>query len=232
MSPDRYDRGSSRSRRSAWGHWVPLAITLTVATVGVAAWAWSQRKDGEEEQQNEEPDLDYENADYGDNPPYGATTRDAPGLDKPRRPDQETHGITPAEAELAGPSWGARMSGALRRTPSPQHFFDSTGKTVAAGVAAAGAAMGKALASIREEDKDAYNPWSEEADAKKDRAPGSVVSGKKRKTVAIVVSADNQLPDVQDDGFTEHAVSMRAHCVSSVADDVYIVNSVPHPPPQ
>ena len=62
------------------------------------------------------------------------------------------------------------MSGALRRTPSPQQFFDSAGKTVAAGMAAAGAAVGSALAAIREEDKGAYadhETWSEEADAKK-----------------------------------------------------------------
>ena len=98
------------------------------------------------------------------------------------------------------------MSGALRRTPSPQQFLDSTGKTVAAGVAAAGAAMGKALASIREEDKAyAENPWSEEADAKKDRGP---VSGdKRRKTVAIVVSADTKISDADADGNHELAVS-------------------------
>jgi hypothetical protein len=98
------------------------------------------------------------------------------------------------------------MSGALRRTPSPQQFFDSTGKTVAAGVAAAGAAVGKALASIREEDKAyAENPWQEEADAKKDRGPAS--SGRRRKTVAIVVSADAEVSDLNDDGTHELAVS-------------------------
>lgn len=97
------------------------------------------------------------------------------------------------------------MSGALRRTPSPQQFFDSAGKTVAAGAAAAGAVMGKALASIREEDKHygESNPWSEEADAKKDRSVPS--SGKRRKTVAIVVSADGRSTETHDDGFQEHA---------------------------
>lgn len=181
MSPDRFDSGS-RSRRNVWSHWVPLAATLTIATVGVAAWAWSQRKTSEDE--DLPSGLDYDNsAEY------------ASQDDRPEDNDQ-TYGVE------AGPSegWGAKMSGALRRTPSPQHFIDSTGKTVAAGFAAAGAAMGKALASIREEDKFESNPWSEEADAKRERAP--VSSNKRRKTVVIVVSANSQFAD--DD--YEHAV--------------------------
>lgn len=208
MSPDRYDRGSSR--RGVWTHWVPLAVTLTVATAGLAAWVLSQRKDDEEGEASfdHEPGLDYENADYGDNPPYGATNRD-PRLDRPPpRPDNESYGVGPGASDVSAPGWGARMSGALRRTPSPQQFFDSTSKTVTAGVAAAGAAVGKALASIREEDKDkpgyVENPWSEEADAKKERAP--LVAGKRRRTVAIVVSADAHIGDSDEDGSHEIAV--------------------------
>ena len=209
MAPDRYDRGSSR--RGVWSHWVPLAITVTVATAGLAAWVWSQRKDGDEDHgdydhEPHEPGLDYENADYGDNPPYGSTSRDQ----RPDRPARQADGgySTQHDAQLdsSAPTWGARMSGALRRTPSPQQFLDSTGKTVAAGVAAAGAAMGKALASIREEDKQyGENPWSEEADAKRERAP--IVYDKKRKTVAVVVSADAKISDhAEDDGTHELAV--------------------------
>ena len=68
------------------------------------------------------------------------------------------------------------MSGALRRTPSPHQLLGNAGKTVAAGVAAAGAAVGSALASIREDDKNAYadhETWSEEADAKKTKPAGA-----------------------------------------------------------
>lgn len=211
MSPD---HGSSRSRRGVWSHWVPLAVTLTVATVGVAAWVWSQRKDEDEEAEHVSG-LDYANADYGaDNRAQGS--RDI-GPEKPPRPDEQSQGIAPGEEEVAGSGWGFR--GALRRTPSPQQFFDSTGKTVAAGVAAASAAMGKALASIREEDKSPYsgesNPWSEEADAKEEQerqppapaSPSAISGGKKRKTVAIVVSADAQSSFEDEDGFHEHAVS-------------------------
>lgn len=215
MSPDRYD---SR-RRGVWSHWVPLVVTLTVATAGVAAWAWSQRKEAEEENDHE-PGLDYENADYGDNPPYGATTRDDRPSQPPARPhpppgDHESYGVgTAAPSDVSG-GWGTRMmSGALRRTPSPQQFLDNTGKSVAAGFAAAGAAMGKALASIREEDKGyAENPWSEEADAKAERAPSG--PHKDRKTVAIVVSADSPMTEGDASGYVEHAVRL-THATKSL----------------
>ncbi|KAJ4007053.1 hypothetical protein NW752_010468 [Fusarium irregulare] len=211
MSPD---HGSSRSRRGVWSHWVPLAVTLTVATVGVAAWVWSQRKDGDEE---DDRGLDYGHQPRGgDNQPYGTRdvgSRDMQGPEKPPRPDDQSHGIAHADEGANSGGWGSRVSGALRRTPSPQQFFDSTGKTVAAGVAAASAAMGKALASIREEDKsplDDTNPWQEEEDAKNERAPADTSSplvggNRRRKTVAIVVSAETGAVPEEEDGFHEHA---------------------------
>lgn len=204
-------------RRGVWSHWVPLVVTVTIASAGLVAWALTQRKAEEypaHEQEHEH--LDYENADYGDNPPYGASNRNAgpgPGPDSQSRPGynappprqgDDSYG---APAEASGSNWGARMSGALRRTPSPQQFFDSTGKTITAGVAAAGAVIGKTLASIREEDKypDDSRVWSEEADAKKDRGPAS--GDKRRRTVAVVVSADGALGHFADDDAHEHAVS-------------------------
>lgn len=202
----------SSRRRGVWNHWVPLAVTVTVATVGVAAWVWSQRKDDDHED-TEQPgafqDLDYDNADYGDNPAYGASKDGAgpktPAFDGPQ-PRSGDAGLAPVDSSSSG--WAA-----LRRTPSPQQFFDSAKRTVAAGVTAAGAAVGSALAAIREEDKSAYadhETWSEEADAKQDRAVApsqSKETNKRRKKVAIVVSADNHLDDIDADGFHEHAVS-------------------------
>jgi hypothetical protein len=220
MSSPYDQRGSSR-RRNVWGHWVPLALTVTVATVGLAAWVWSQRNN-EEEHDDSEPnvqDLDYDNADYGDNPPYGAS-RDDPNYKPPTftgsdlRPGEPGYG---APSQVSGTDsasgWGARMSGALRRTPSPQQFLEGAGKTVVAGVAAAGAAVGSALAAIREEDKNAYadhETWSEEADAKEKRPATSSQPrdpSKKRRTVVLIVSADTHVDDVDDDEFHEHGVS-------------------------
>ncbi|KAL2015154.1 hypothetical protein VTK56DRAFT_6197 [Thermocarpiscus australiensis] len=207
----------SSRRRGVWSHWVPLILTVTVATVGVAAWVWSQRKDDDHEDAEPAPDdtdLDYENADYGDNPPYGATGKGSgtenPAFDgaQPRSGDAG-YGTAAAQppVESTSTAWTA-----LRRTPSPQQFFDSARRTVAAGVTAAGAAVGSALAAIREEDKTAFNDhetWSEEADAKKDKAvaapPQSKDANKRRKKVAIVVSADSQPVHVEGEDFHEHA---------------------------
>lgn len=193
---------------------MPLAVTVTVATVGVAAWIWSQRTGDEEDEEEESRHLDYENAEYSDRPPYGAS-RDATGARGPPsfrtdpRADEVGYGTTEGGADATAPSWGARMSGALRRTPSPQHILDRAGKTVAAGVAAAGTAVGSALAAIREDDKAAFadhETWSEEADAKKEKSPAS--NNKRRKTVAIIVSADTHLDDLDEEGYHEHAVGL------------------------
>ena len=214
---DRYDRASSR-RRGVWGHWVPLALTVTVATVGLAAWVWSQRNNEDEHDEHEPAaqHLDYENADYGDNPPYGASRDDNPNpptfTGSDLKPGEPGYGTAQSQADSSS-GWGARMSGALRRTPSPQQFIEGASKTVVAGVTAAGAAVGTALAAIREEDKTAYadhETWSEEADAKEKLPTTSSQSrdpSKRRKTVAIIVSADTHIDDIDEDGFHEHAVS-------------------------
>lgn len=200
----------SRSRRrGVWSHWVPLAVTVTVATVGIAAWAWSQRQGDDEEEEHAPGDLDYENADYGDNPAYGAADRSY-GHSKA---ESATYGVTDPHLEAQqNAGWGNTMSGALRRTPSPQQFLSNAGKAVTAGVGAVGAAMGTALAAIREEDKNAYadhETWSEEAAIRREKDKQSGPSrdpSKRRKTVAIVVSADTNMDDLDEDSFHEHAV--------------------------
>lgn len=221
MSP--YDGGDrpGRRNRGAVGPWVPLIMTVAVATIGFAAWVWSERDDDEDEVDNHRRRRHDEHRDYPPPAPtystevrpgeagYGTASRSAPGEDN------------------AG--WGSRMSGALRRTPSPQQFLEGASRTVSAGITAAGAAVGNALSSIREEDKNAFKDhktWEEEAEARK--ASGSVLpataksvakaaahSGKKMR-VAVVVSADADL-DGEDDGLDyslTHAVS-RSHAFVS-----------------
>lgn len=40
--------------RSTFGYWVPLVFTVTAATIGLAAWVWSERRDDEEDSSEEE----------------------------------------------------------------------------------------------------------------------------------------------------------------------------------
>ena len=120
----------------------------------------------------------------------------------------------------------SRVHGVLRRTPSPQQLFDTMSKKTVAGVAAAGAAAGAALASIREEDKDDFgdhNRWSEEAalrrqvEAQSSQSAAAVEAQTKsfaasvrnvlshtgrRKTVAIVVSAESLTDNHHDEEAT------------------------------
>ncbi|KAI0388804.1 hypothetical protein F5Y17DRAFT_451563 [Xylariaceae sp. FL0594] len=219
---------STRSRRrGVWSHWIPLAVTVTIATVGVAAWAWSQRHTDEEETDAAPADLDYDNADYGDNPPYGANRGDQKHTaSQPPAPRGDlSTGVAEVHPEASGVAagWGAQMSGALRRTPSPQQFLSNAGRTVAAGVAGVGAAVGSALAAIREEDKNAYadhETWSEEAEARREKSPSKTSArphdaAKCRKTVVIVVSADANVDDFDDEGIHEHA-SILSHIPKNV----------------
>lgn len=239
---DPYDRGSSSRRRGVLSHWVPLLLTVTIATAGVAAWVWSQRNrdDYYEDEEDEgkttsagrplgtQPnDLDYDHADYGENPAYGAARTAGPrngggggggGINLSDATTMPTGPAGPAGPPLSAGGWSTRMSDALSATSTPHQWVGSASKAVSAGVAAASAAasaaVGGALASIREGDKDAYadhETWSEEADARKERTASTATTknspGRKRKTVAIVVAADGDVDSLDEDGFHEHAVS-------------------------
>jgi hypothetical protein len=209
FSYDRYDRHQSpSSRRSTFGYWVPLILTVTVATAGVAAWVWSERQDDDE---SDDADLSYGEEGYNKMPTPG-----------PRAYDNMSHGVVHEEEGLM-----SRVHGVMRRTPSPQQFFDSVSKKTVAGIAAAGAAAGAALASIREEDRDAYadhNRWTEEADMRRDvdaraeqsktvvetqaksfaaSVKGGPSTSTHRRTVAIVVSAESlmDMPQEEDDTY-------------------------------
>ena len=240
---------SSRGNNT-WGHWLPLAITVTIAAGGLAAWIWKERKDNEED--------DYHPGPPGSGPPppgygpgpgapgpsstYGPPPTDysgpppsnMPGGFGGPPPGQAPYGGPPEQREMQDESIMGRMSGALRRTPSPQQIFDGASKRVVAGVSAAGAAVTGALSSITEEDRPGYEDhrsWSEEADSQSGgkssrvsrRGPelvdkegnaasgasqATVKAGGKRKSVAIVVSALSDYEHDEDAGYhQEHAVS-------------------------
>lgn len=217
FSYDRYDRRQQSSRRSTFGYWVPLVVTVTVATAGVAAWIWSERKDNDDE---DDADLSYgeEGDTYRGPPPPG------------RADDTYSESIGVIREQDEG--FMARMSGAIRRTPSPQQVFDNASKKLAAGVAAAGTAFGAALGSIREEDREDYGDhsrWSEEAarrhvEAQASQSASAVGThtdsfnatlqppakpprpGSRRKTVVVVVSADSSMQEDDHGAYQEHPV--------------------------
>lgn len=199
---------SSSGRRTAWGYWIPLVLTVGIATVSIAAWIWSERNEGDDD----------------DQPPYppGPEGPPPPGYYPPSGVDYPPGAIPPGAAEYARSTGAeirqddgsviARMQGALRRTPSPQQILDGASRKVAAGMAAAGAMVGGALSSIREEqrgDFEDHSRWSEEAEARArgeiQGAPPGAVFDKKRKTVAIVVSAVPLQSEI-DDPSIGHAV--------------------------
>lgn len=240
-SYDRYERqrrqtyGAS-TRRSNLGYWLPLAFTVTAATIGLAAWIWNERRDDGDD----DYDYDYDRKDgRRDNQPPHGQGYDAVGS----RESEDLVGPGASHGEDA--SMMARMSGALRRTPSPQQLFDGASRKVAAGVAAAGAVVGGALSSIREEDKRDYEDhsrWSEEAESRNNgpsaqqgpgtrnvdptmtgvgassRQPSAVPQrhgGLKRKTVAIVVSSESSHDtggQEEIDYHQEHAVKLPHRC--------------------
>ena len=264
---ERYERTTRRSalagpRRSGLGHWIPFALTIAVATVGLAAWIWSERHEDDEEEDDVNkppkpestyppgtgsfppggyPPSGYPPGAYppGSYPPGGYPPNNYPQDSFPPPPGSfpappgygemrqgETAYGTTSQPVEGSSGYVARMSGALKRAPSPQEFFDSAARTVTAGVGAVGAVVGSALSSIREEDKNAFKDhktWSEEAESRKtgaitgaasttskaqsQRAPASA-GNVKRRTVAVVISADADGDGLDDGGdyHTEHAV--------------------------
>ena len=258
-SHSRYEtrrRQTKTTSSRTWGHWVPLAITVTVATAGIAAWIWNERKKDDDEDdyplQGPPPQGPPPGGlggpppgpGYGPGPPYREDFAPPPGgfPNAPPTgyssapPEQPPYAAALEQRAVEDEGLVSRVSGALQRTPSPQQIIDGASRRIVAGVTAAGAAVGSALASITEEDKGAYEDhsrWSEEADSQNGksrkgpelrdaeaeavvrRSQGSIKSSGKKRTVAIVISAETDHEYEEDAGYhQEHAVRMRRSPVS------------------
>ncbi|KAI4853217.1 hypothetical protein E4T44_00978 [Aureobasidium sp. EXF-8845] len=65
---DRYDtarRRQTRPGRSALGYWLPLVVTVTIATAGLAAWIWSERQhDNDDDNDNRHDDTEDDTYDH------------------------------------------------------------------------------------------------------------------------------------------------------------------------
>ena len=248
-------------------------MTVTVATIGLAAWIWSERRDDEDETSDEEhksgsvPPPGYASMSGGLPPGPGPAGFQGPPPSGPSGPGGFAG--SPMPPPPAGPGYDggarstatgmqtqdddtlvARMSGALKRTPSPQQSYDWASKKVAAGVAAAGAMVGGALNTIREGSQDGYEDherWSEEAESRDngkeirrgikrrgtadDYFSGAVempkpvaIKSRKRKSVAVVVSAvENGSDGIGEVG--QHAVSHSPYSCCGPETDTGKVNS-------
>jgi hypothetical protein len=199
-----YAPPSSTRQQGTLGYWVPLITISTIAIGGLAAWIWSERSDSEEDDrpQHDRPPRPA-TGQGGAYPTQGAQPYTGPAPGPQQNVNLPPH-EGPLPSQSAGPqgmpppvggeaasyyagrsthaqtqqqqdaSWYGQVRGAIRRTPSPQQFFDSASKQVGAAAAAAGAALG----SIIEEDKD---PYYEDDNGRRGRAgEGEVFSDHER----------------------------------------------------
>lgn len=137
---------STTGTRTVLGYWVPLTVTVTVATIGLAAWVWSERSD-----------FAYEE----DEDRHGDRERGPMAL-------EDRGGSGDAIAQAEDPGMIALVHGALRRTPSPQQIFDGASRRVVA----ARAAMGGALGAIWDGEFEDHSRWAEAAPEEVPRAVG------------------------------------------------------------
>jgi len=187
---DRYDtarRRQARPGRSALGYWLPLVVTVTIATAGLAAWIWSERQHDNDDDDNDRQD-DAEDDTY-DHP-----------LDYPEDIPQ-----TREQAPDAGDQ--GFLSRVASRTPSPQRFLDNAGQRIRSAVGLSGSS---AAGKQEERGDPAFSDnehWNEEAETKRSmRATSSShAANKPKRTVVVVLNGEEQEDAHMHD--VEHAVS-------------------------
>ncbi|KAH0268609.1 hypothetical protein KCU91_g9286, partial [Aureobasidium melanogenum] len=210
---DRYDaarRRQARPGRSALGYWLPLVVTVTIATAGLAAWIWSERQQDDDDDDNDRHDDTEDDTydhplEYPDDVPQ---SRD----DAPDAPDQ---------------GFLARMTG---RTPSPQQLFDNAGQRIRSAVGISGPST---VERQHEGPDPAFSDnehWNEEAETKRSLrpAPSSHQTNKPKRTVALVLNGEDQ--DDESTYHTEHA-SILSHLpehIDPAATNLFILIYAPN----
>ena len=170
---------SRGSNHSLLGYWVPVIVTGTIAIGGLAAWIWSERSESEEDDYPHDkpprpqtgmgapyptqgsqsytgpPPQAGQSASYatapsmGAGPPPGGPSQMAGGEASSYYGTNQSRDVQQHQQDET--TWYGRMTGAIKRTPSPQQFFEGATKQVSAGVAAAGAALGSIMEGSDEE---------------------------------------------------------------------------------
>ena len=179
LPPPPPTRGGA-THHSLLGYWIPLVVTGTIALGGLAAWVWSERSehDGDEYRPSKPPRPPpgpggpyptQGSQQYPGPPPQGQQggppgpggypqqgPAPPPGGESSSYYNQTTTTTTESRDVNISQSqqdatWYGRVAGAVKRTPSPQQFFDSASKQVMGGMAAAGAALGSIMEGSDEE---------------------------------------------------------------------------------
>jgi len=209
-----YDRYNGHPRRpggrTAYGYWIPLGLTMIVATVGLAAWAWKERRD------NTDGSDDLRDRRYRDQPDFDMDENVVESIEDKNQDDLV---MTRSDSEGEVSSMSSMRNGVSRQ--------------LAAGTATVEVETGGRLGFIKVEKDDFrdHRAWSEEAEtksrggtssARRVDALSNMSSGKgerkvpikARKLVAIVISSETMKNDGYKDYEGREAQNM-AHSVSS-----------------
>jgi hypothetical protein len=187
---DRYDtarRRQARPGRSALGYWLPLVVTVTIATAGLAAWIWSERQHDNDDDDNDRHD-DAEDDTYDHPIDYPEDIPDT----REQVPDSGDQGFL------------SRVTG---RTPSPQQFFDTAGQRLRSAVGLSGPSTAGRQEEGGEPAFSDNEHWNEEAETKRSQrlTSSNNPTTKSKRTVVVVLNGEES-----EDGPThdiEHAVS-------------------------
>lgn len=237
FSYGRYEHQSRRRpgshSRTAYGYWIPLGFTILVGTIGLATWAWKERRDNPDVDDDEPGDKSDESGQYGLDRPPSSQSHLVAG-ETSYRQDQVEESIEVNSDQQN--TFMEKMSKTVRNAPGPQQLYDGASRQVAAGVAAAGAVLGRGLSSTKEEKDDFrdHRTWSEEAETREredtaiSRSTGSFARGErrdlakdKRKMVVVVVSSD--AADAPEHGAEEEEEAERRHISHAVSANTSMI---------
>ncbi|KAI5238353.1 hypothetical protein E4T43_07470 [Aureobasidium subglaciale] len=186
---DRYDaarRRQVRPGRSTLGYWIPLVVTVTIATAGLAAWIWSERQQDDDDDNARHDDSDDDKYDHP--------------LDYPEDLTDDQYDTPEARDE----GFLARVTG---RTPPPQQLFDNAGQRIRSAVGLSDQSTGRGQEERGEPAFSDNEHWNEEAESKRTQRPASQsTTNKSRRSVVIVLNADDREHEQDSSAYiTEHA---------------------------
>ncbi|KAK4951242.1 hypothetical protein LTR10_010215 [Elasticomyces elasticus] len=177
------------NHRSALGFWVPVVVTTTLALGGLAAWVWSERSEHDDDEgypPTARPDvkpqpypppqqqqggsglpnysgpLPSQSAGAQGQPAPAPSGGEAASYYGNSRSGQQQQHEGYGEDGGGEQTFFGQVRGAMRRTPSPQQFYDQASKQVSAGLAAAGGVLGSIMEDGAEHEQDSYGRRVEE----------------------------------------------------------------------